>query len=37
MKHREIASALDMPIGTVTWLYKKAIDKLKNAMKGGDI
>lgn len=37
MKHREIASALDMPIGTVTWLYKKAIDKLKNEMKGGDI
>jgi hypothetical protein len=24
-----------MPIGTVTWMYKKAIDKLKEVAKGG--
>jgi RNA polymerase sigma-70 factor (ECF subfamily) len=35
MKHKEIASALNMPIGTVTWMYKKAIDKLKEVAKGG--
>lgn len=35
MKHKEIASALNMPLGTVTWMYKKAIDKLKEISKGG--
>ena len=28
-KHREIAELLDMPIGTVTWKYNAALDKLR--------
>ena len=32
-KHREIAAILDMPLGTVTWKYKNALDKLKKAIK----
>lgn len=32
-KHREIAQILDMPIGTVTWKYKTALDKLKKVIK----
>lgn len=28
-KHREIAEILNMPIGTVTWKYKNALNKLK--------
>ena len=30
MKHREIAEVLGKPIGTVTWKYNEAINKLKN-------
>lgn len=32
-KHREIADILDCPTGTVTSKYKRAIEKLKNALK----
>lgn len=32
-KHREIAKMLDCPIGTVTSKYKRAIEKLRNALK----
>ena len=28
-KHREIAEMLEIPLGTVTWKYKRAIEKLK--------
>ena len=28
-KHREIAELLDMPVGTVTWKYNAALDKLR--------
>lgn len=30
LKHREIASILNKPIGTITWMYKEAIKKIKN-------
>lgn len=30
LKHREIAEIVDKPLGTVTWLYNKAIKKLKS-------
>jgi RNA polymerase sigma-70 factor (ECF subfamily) len=30
MKHREIAEVLGKPIGTITWKYNEAINKLKN-------
>jgi RNA polymerase sigma-70 factor (ECF subfamily) len=30
LKHREIAEALKKPIGTVTWIYNKAITKLQD-------
>ncbi len=30
LKHREIAKLLDKPIGTITWIYNKAIKKLKD-------
>ena len=29
-KHREIAQILDKPMGTVQWIYNKAIKKLRN-------
>ncbi len=29
LKHREIAEQLDKPLGTVLWIYNKAIKKLK--------
>lgn len=29
MKHREIAIVLDKPLGTVIWIYNKAMKKLK--------
>ncbi len=28
-KHREIAQMKDLPLGTVTWIYKRALEKLK--------
>ena len=34
-KHREIAEALGLPLGTVTWKYKAALAKLKNFLEGG--
>lgn len=33
-KHKEISEILDCPIGTVTSKYKRAIEKLKTALKG---
>ncbi|MCK9537475.1 MAG: sigma-70 family RNA polymerase sigma factor [Bacilli bacterium] len=30
LKHREIAKAMNKPLGTVLWLYRKALRKLKN-------
>ena len=32
-KHKEIAGLLDMPTGSVTSKYKRAVDKLKNYLK----
>ena len=28
-KHREISKILDIPLGTVTWKYQKALQKLE--------
>jgi RNA polymerase sigma-70 factor (ECF subfamily) len=37
MLHKDIAQALDMPLGTVLWIYQKAIKKIKKMIKkGGD-
>lgn len=30
LKHREIAEILKKPLGTITWLYNKAINKVRN-------
>ncbi len=30
LKHREIAEIVSKPLGTVTWIYNKAIKKLQN-------
>lgn len=32
---KEIAEALGIPLGTVTWKYRRAIEKLKVTLKGG--
>lgn len=32
---REIAAALGIPLGTVTWKYRSAIEKLRQTVKGG--
>ena len=32
-KHREIAEILDCPTGTVTSKYKRAVEKMRNALK----
>lgn len=32
-KHREISNIINLPIGTITSKYKRAIAKLKNALK----
>lgn len=32
-RHREIAKIIDCPVGTVTSKYKRAVDKLKTALK----
>jgi RNA polymerase sigma-70 factor (ECF subfamily) len=37
MKHKEIAEILSMPLGTVTWSYKNAIEKLKKETKGKEV
>lgn len=34
MTHKEIATIIDKPIGTVTWLYSRAIKKMQNKLKG---
>ncbi|MBR6044033.1 MAG: RNA polymerase sigma factor [Ruminococcus sp.] len=31
----EIASALSLPLGTVTWRYRTALEKLRKTVKGG--
>jgi len=33
LTHREIAVILDKPLGTVTWLYQRAIRKIRGAIK----
>lgn len=33
-KHKEIAKTLDKPIGTVTWLYNKALKKMQKHSEG---
>ncbi|MDD4210811.1 MAG: RNA polymerase sigma factor [Clostridia bacterium] len=35
-KHREIATQLDKPLGTVLWIYSKAIKKLQKEVKGNE-
>ena len=35
-KFREVASVMDKPIGTVLWLHKKAMDKLKKKLGDDD-
>ena len=35
-KHREIASLVDQPLGTVTWKYNNALKKLRKYMKEDD-
>ncbi len=34
MKHKDIAKIVDKPLGTVTWLYQQALDKMKK-VRGG--
>ena len=29
LKHREIAKIMKKPLGTITWLYNKAVKKMK--------
>ena len=36
MTHREIALVLDKPLGTVTWIYQKAIKKMRMHLEGQD-
>ncbi|MBN2696514.1 MAG: RNA polymerase sigma factor, partial [Bacilli bacterium] len=36
LTHREIAAILDKPLGTVTWIYAKAVKKLKAKFKEGE-
>jgi RNA polymerase sigma-70 factor (ECF subfamily) len=33
MTHKEIAAALDRPIGTITWTYAKAVKKMRATLK----
>lgn len=33
LTHREIALILDKPLGTITWIYSKAIKKIKKKLK----
>lgn len=35
-KHREIAQSMNLPVGTVTAKYKRALEKVKKYMKGAD-
>jgi RNA polymerase sigma-70 factor, ECF subfamily len=34
LTHKEIAVIMDKPIGTITWLYSRAIKKMQNKLKG---
>ena len=34
-KHREIASILDKPLGSILWTYNNALKKLKKELKKG--
>ncbi|MGI6392264.1 MAG: RNA polymerase sigma factor [Candidatus Izemoplasmatales bacterium] len=36
LKFKDIATSLDKPLGTVLWLYNKAIKKLKKSLGGED-
>ena len=36
LKHREVATLLDMPLGTELSLYNRAINKIKQHLKGGE-
>ncbi|MFZ3579210.1 RNA polymerase sigma factor [Virgibacillus sp. DJP39] len=33
MKHREIAKIVEMPLGTVLWKYRVALNKLRKALE----
>ncbi|MGI6392482.1 MAG: RNA polymerase sigma factor [Candidatus Izemoplasmatales bacterium] len=33
LKHKEIAAIIDKPLGTVTWLYSRAIKKIRSVIK----
>jgi len=33
LTHKEIAAALDKPIGTITWTYAKALKKIREAIR----
>lgn len=33
LSHREIAAILDKPLGTITWIYAKAVKKMKSTLK----
>lgn len=33
LKHKDIAAIIDKPLGTVTWLYSRAIKKIRNVIK----
>lgn len=35
-KFREIAEMLKIPVGTALWRYRKAINKLRNILNGGE-
>ncbi len=34
--HKEISKLLNKPLGTITWAYNNAIEKLRRVMKNGD-
>ncbi|MBN2541133.1 MAG: RNA polymerase sigma factor [Bacilli bacterium] len=34
LTHREIALILEKPLGTVTWTYQQAVQKMRKALKG---
>ncbi len=36
LTHREIALILDKPLGTITWIYSKAVKKLQKKFREGD-
>ena len=35
-KHREIAQLLEIPLATVLSKYRRALQKLKNTLEGGE-